>query len=280
MKKKNLSIFRLVMQIPMIIYSITIFMFLVVILITPFRAGSDIARGLLCVPKSFTVYNFQSAWETGLGIALTNSLILSALTCAVTILFGGLAGYAYSLLKFPLKKVFYQFSYVMIYISIVIICLPLFLQYRDLKLNNTYLGALIIFVGIRLPFSIFLFRNFFDEFQKELIEAGRIDGLNHIGILMKIIFPLSKGVSVTVIIFNFTAVWTDLLVGLLFMQKTEMLTLMVKIMYIFNVGPMATKATPLGQGFAGLLIGTIPILLIYGFTKKHYIQGLTMGSIK
>jgi ABC-type glycerol-3-phosphate transport system permease component len=268
------------MQIPMIIYSITILLFLVVILITPFREGADIARGLLRLPESFTLYNFQSAWETGLNLALRNSLLLAAVTCGITIVLGGLAGYAYSLLKFPLRNFFYQFSYVMIYISIVLICLPLFLQYRDLRLNNTYWGALIIFVGIRLPFSIFLFRNFFDEFSKELLEAGRIDGLGHLGTLLHIVFPLSKGVSVTVMIFNFTAVWTDLLVGLLFLQKSEMLTIMVKVMYIFNVGPMATKATPLGQGFAGLLIGTVPILILYAFTKKHYIEGLTMGSIK
>ncbi len=280
MNDRKISPFRLLMQIPMIIYSITILLFLVVILITPFREGADIARGLLRLPESFTLYNFQSAWETGLNLALRNSLLLAAVTCAITIVLGGLAGYAYSLLKFPLRNFFYQFSYVMIYISIVLICLPLFLQYRDLRLNNTYWGALIIFVGIRLPFSIFLFRNFFDEFSKELLEAGRIDGLGHLGTLLHIVFPLSKGVSVTVMIFNFTAVWTDLLVGLLFLQKSEMLTIMVKVMYIFNVGPMATKATPLGQGFAGLLIGTVPILILYAFTKKHYIEGLTMGSIK
>lgn len=280
MNTRQLSPFRLVMQVPMVVYSITILAFLVVILITPFRDGDDIARGLLCVPETFTLYNFQTAWETGLDMALRNSLILSVATCVVTIILGALAGYAYSLLNFPLRNFFYQFSYVMIYISIVLICLPLFLQYRDLKLNNTYLGSLIIFVGIRLPFSIFLFRNFFDEFSRELIEAGKIDGLGHLGTLRHIVFPLSKGVSVTVMIFNFTAVWTDLLVGLLFMQRSEMLTIMVKVMYIFNVGPMATKATPLGQGFAGLLIGTVPILVIYAFTKKHYIEGLTMGSIK
>ncbi len=264
----------------MIIYSLTILAFLVVILITPFREGNDIARGLLKIPQTFTLYNFKSAWDTGMKTALLNSLLLAVVTCAVTIVIGALAGYAYSFLKFPLRRFFYQFSYVMIYISIVLICLPLFLQYRSLRLNNTYLGALSIFIGIRLPFSIFLFRNFFDEFSRELVDAGKIDGLGHVGILSYIVFPLSKGVSITVMIFNFTAVWTDLLVGLLFMQKNEMLTLMVKVMYIFNVGPMATKATPLGQGFAGLLMGTVPILIIYAFTKKHYIDGLTMGSIK
>lgn len=280
MKRKKVSVFRLAMQIPMIIYSLTILAFLVVILITPFREGNDIARGLLKIPQTFTLYNFKSAWDTGMKTALLNSLLLAVVTCAVTIVIGALAGYAYSFLKFPLRRFFYQFSYVMIYISIVLICLPLFLQYRSLRLNNTYLGALIIFIGIRLPFSIFLFRNFFDEFSRELVDAGKIDGLGHVGILSYIVFPLSKGVSITVMIFNFTAVWTDLLVGLLFMQKNEMLTLMVKVMYIFNVGPMATKATPLGQGFAGLLMGTVPILIIYAFTKKHYIEGLTMGSIK
>ncbi len=280
MKRKKVSVFRLAMQIPMIIYSLTILAFLVVILITPFREGNDIAPGLLKIPQTFTLYNFKSAWDTGMKTALLNSLLLAVVTCAVTIVIGALAGYAYSFLKFPLRRFFYQFSYVMIYISIVLICLPLFLQYRSLRLNNTYLGALIIFIGIRLPFSIFLFRNFFDEFSRELVDAGKIDGLGHVGILSYIVFPLSKGVSITVMIFNFTAVWTDLLVGLLFMQKNEMLTLMVKVMYIFNVGPMATKATPLGQGFAGLLMGTVPILIIYAFTKKHYIEGLTMGSIK
>ncbi|MEI6386422.1 MAG: carbohydrate ABC transporter permease [Spirochaetota bacterium] len=279
-RKRRITWLELLLQIPFIAYSATILVICFLLVFTPFRSTADLARGILVSPNSFTFDNFADAWRNGLGIAIKNSMTLSLLTCLFTALLGGFAGYAFSFLRFRLRNGLYIFMYSGIYVSTMLIALPLFLQYRQLGLVNSMFGALLIFLGLRLPFSVYLFKNFFDEFSIELIEAARIDGLADLRIFFWIVMPLSVGVLSTVILFNFTAVWSDYLIGLLFLQKDSLMTIMPRIMNIFGSGPMVTQATPLGQGFAGLLVSTIPIIVIYALAKKHYITGLTLGSVK
>jgi len=279
-RKRKLTIGGMLLQIPFLLYSATIVAFCLLLVATPFRSTDDLARGILVRPNSFTLTNFADSWRNGLGTGVSNSMKLSVLTCLFTALLGGFAGYAFSFLRFRLRQGLYVFMYCGIYISTMLIALPLFLQYRQLGLVNSIFGALLIFIGLRLPFSVYLFKNFFDEFQIELIEAARIDGLSDMGIFFRIVTPLSVGVFSTVVLFNFTAVWSDYLIGLLFLQKQRLMTVMPMIMNIFGSGPMVTQATPLGQGFAGLLVSTLPVIIIYAIAKKHYVSGLMLGSVK
>ncbi len=279
-KVRKTTIGSVVVQVPFVLYSLTIVAMGLILIVTPFRSGQDLAYGLLGGPNHLGFGNFIDAWGSGLGYGVRNSFILGASTCALTILLGGIAGYAMSFMRFRFRRGFASFMNACIYVSTMLIALPLFLQYRDLHLVNNLFGALLIFLGLRLPFSVYLFKSYFDEFPSELIEAAKMDGVRDVRIFRSIVFPLSKGVVITVLLFNFTAVWTDYLIGLLFLQQNELMTLMPKIMYIFGAGPMVTQATSLGQGFAGLFIATLPIVIIYLLTKKYYVEGLTLGSLK
>ncbi len=279
-RSRKITLGAILVQVPFVFYSITIVAMCVVLLVTPFRSSLDLARGLLVVPQGLTFESFHDAWGSGLGTGARNSFILGASTCLLTIALGGIAGYAFSFMRFRFKRPIATFLNSCIYVSTMLIALPLFLQYRDLHLVNNLLGALLIFMGLRLPFSVYLFKSYFDEFSPELIEAAKMDGVSDLRIFARIVFPLSRGVVITVLLFNFTAVWTDYLIGLLFLQQDQLMTIMPKIMYIFGSGPMVTHATSLGQGFAGLLVATIPIVVIYFFTKRYYVEGLTLGSLK
>ncbi|MGA2379445.1 MAG: carbohydrate ABC transporter permease [Spirochaetia bacterium] len=279
-KVRKTTVGSVLIQAPFVLYSLTIVAMIIILVVTPFRSGNDLARGLLVKPTGFGLGNFRDAFDSGLGYGVRNSFILGASTCALTIFLGGIAGYAISFMKFRFRKGLASFMNACIYISTMLIALPLFLQYRDLHLVNNLLGALLIFLGLRLPFSVYLFKSYFDEFSPELIEAAKMDGVSDLRIFASIVFPLSRGVVITVLLFNFSAVWTDYLIGLLFLQQDKLMTIMPKIMYIFGSGPMVTHATSLGQGFAGLFVATLPIVVIYFFTKKYYIEGLTLGSLK
>jgi ABC-type glycerol-3-phosphate transport system permease component len=279
-KVRKTSVGSVLVQVPFVLYSLTIVAMVIILVVTPFRTGSDLARGLLVKPNGLGLGNFRDAFASGLGDGVRNSGILGVSTCALTIVLGGIAGYAISFMKFRFRRGLASFMNACIYVSTMLIALPLFLQYRDLHLVNNLFGALLIFLGLRLPFSVYLFKSYFDEFSPELIEAARMDGVSDLRTFWSIVFPLSKGVVITVLLFNFSAVWTDYLIGLLFLQQDQLMTIMPKIMYIFGSGPMVTHATSLGQGFAGLFVATLPIVLIYFFTKKYYVEGLTLGSLK
>jgi raffinose/stachyose/melibiose transport system permease protein len=279
-RMRKATVGSVLVQVPFVLYSLSIVAMVLILVITPFRSGNDLARGILVKPDSLGLGNFRDAFDSGLGYGVRNSFILGVSTCALTIFLGGIAGYAISFMKFHFRRGLASFMNACIYVSTMLIALPLFLQYRDLHLVNNLLGALLIFLGLRLPFSVYLFKSYFDEFSPELIEAAKMDGVSDLRIFWRIVFPLSKGVVITVLLFNFSAVWTDYLIGLLFLQQDALMTIMPKIMYIFGSGPMVTHATSLGQGFAGLFIATLPIVIIYFFTKKYYVEGLTLGSLK
>jgi len=272
---------KIIVQIIFISYAITIVIFLFVLIITPFRDASDIARGILTIPKSFTLGNFIAIWNSGLNIGFRNSMFFAISTCITTIIVGGLAGYGFVFLKFRFKNVLYKLIFSCIYIPIIIILIPLFMQYKELHLMDSFLGIIIIYTGIRIAFSVYLYRSYFEEFPSSIIDAAKIDGASEITILTKIIIPLSKAVTITIVIFNFMAIWADFLISLLFMQKANNATIMLSISNIFvNVVIQGGTVTNLATGYAGLLISTAPVILIYFFTRKYYLQGLTLGSIK
>jgi raffinose/stachyose/melibiose transport system permease protein len=271
---------KAIVHIIFISYSISVLVFVAILIITPLRTGKDVIRGILKIPNSFTFENFISIWNSGLNIGFRNSMFFGIVTCVLTIVIGGIAAYGFAFIKFRFKNVLYTFMFSGIFISTILILIPLFIQYRDLHLVNTFVGVLIIYTGVRLPFTIYLYRNYFEEFPMSIFEAAKIDGASEIGIFSRIILPLSKAVTITVILFNFISVWVDLLIGLLFLQKVDNQVIMFKIINIFTGQARPTQLTPLAEGFAGLFISTVPVIILYSFTKKYYIQGLTLGSVK
>ena len=133
------------MQIPFVLYSLTILIMCFILLMTPFRSSADLARGILTRPQGFTLENFIGIWKAGLSNGVMNSFFLASLTCVLTISFGALAGYAFTFFKFTGRTTLYLFIYSGIFISTMLIVLPLFLQYRDLHLVNNLFGTLLIF---------------------------------------------------------------------------------------------------------------------------------------
>lgn len=269
---------RILVQVVFVSYGITVLFFIVILLITPFRSPEDVARGILTIPNSFTFSNFINIWKGGFDVGFKNSMFFSISTCIITLIVGSLAGYAFSFLRFRLSRALYTFIFSCMFISIMLISIPLFMQYKNLGLINSFLGVLIIYVGIRLPFTVFIFKNFFDEFPVSIIEAAKIDGINDIGILTRIVIPLSKPVAITVILFNFATIWADFMIGLFFLQRNENVIVMLRVLSIFHGG--ISRTAPLSVGYAGLLIVAIPVILLYFLGKKYYIEGLILGSIK
>jgi ABC-type glycerol-3-phosphate transport system permease component len=142
-------------------------------------------------------------------------------------------------------------------------------------LVNSYQGTILIYTGLLLPFSIYLMTNFFRSIPREIIEAARIDGCSNLGVFWRIMLPLSAPAVITLIVVNALWVWNELLIALVFMQKDELKTLMVGISALRSRNYVDIPAT-----MAGLLIATIPIVVVYIFGQRFFIRGLTSGAVK
>lgn len=267
---------KAIVQIIFIIFSITIVFAFYYLIVNSLKTEQEFAKSQFFLPGSLNFNNIINVWKNGgIDIAVKNSFILGISTVMLTLLFGSLAAYAFAFLRFRLKKFLYLTIISTMYFSPMILVLPLFLQFIDMGLNNTYIGAIAIHTALRLAFSIFLLTTFFRGIPIEVIEAATIDGSSRLRILKNIILPLSTPALLSLMLLNFYGVWNDLLIGVLFLQKPELKPVMVAIS-LFRSKDFSSVTNI----FAASLIATIPILIIYGITQKFFVKGMTLGSIK
>jgi ABC-type glycerol-3-phosphate transport system permease component len=178
-------------------------------------------------------------------------------------------------MEFPGKRTLFNVLLSLMVVPPVVMLVPLFVSMVRLKLVNTYPGTTLIYVGLLLPFSVYMMTNFFRTIPKEIMEAARMDGATNFGVFWRIMMPLSAPAVITLIVVNALWVWNELLIALVFMQKDELKTLMVGITALRSKNYVDIPAT-----MAGLLIATIPIVVLYMFGQKYFIRGLVSGAVK
>ena len=146
---------------------------------------------------------------------------------------------------------------------------------KVMGLVNTRASVILIYVGIMLPMTIYLMRNFMKTVPDSLIDAARIDGCSSLKALYKIMIPLCIPALITSSLVNIVWVWNELLISLVFLQKESLRTLMVGITLFKG---RFTLNIPVIM--AGLVIATIPVVLVYIFAQKHLVEGMLAGSVK
>ncbi|WP_247747370.1 carbohydrate ABC transporter permease [Alkalihalobacillus sp. BA299] len=204
---------------------------------------------------------------------MLNSLIFTTGILIFGLIVNSMAGYALARFNFPLRHFWLAVIIATLIIPPESIFLPLYVLIYNFGWVNTYTGLIVPFVAN--AFSIFLFRQFFLDFPKEIEEAARIDGCSQIGIFLKIIVPLSKPIFATVAIFTFINHWNDFLWPLVVATEDRMRTIQIGLQYFMNQPPVQW-----GQVMAALTVTTIPMILIFVFLQRYYIQGLTHTGSK
>jgi len=164
--------------------------------------------------------------------------------------------------------------------------IPTFLLVKDLGLLNSY-WALILPAAIN-PFSLIIIKNFFQELPGELEESAKMDGATEIGILWRILLPLSKPVLATFALFYAVGIWNDFMSPLLYLSDNSKWTLQMYLRQVtaasdlLGTGNVDPNYIPPEQGikFAVIVVATLPILIFYPFLQKHFAKGMLIGSVK
>jgi putative aldouronate transport system permease protein len=164
--------------------------------------------------------------------------------------------------------------------------IPTFLLIKDLGLLNSY-WALILPAAIN-PFSLIIIKNFFQELPAELEESAKMDGATEIGILWRILLPLSKPVLATFALFYAVGIWNDFMSPLLYLSDNSKWTLQMYLRQVtassdlLGSGNVDPNYIPPEQGikFAVIVVATLPILIFYPFLQKHFAKGMLIGSVK
>jgi len=154
--------------------------------------------------------------------------------------------------------------------------IPQFIILRDLNLLNTYTGIIIGYIAGHQAFSIFIIRTFFDAQPKELFEAARIDGCSEIKTYYHIALPLIKPILSTVAIMTLLAMWNDFLWPLIVASDPDMMPVALGLLrytrtfQVVQYGPM----------FAAFFVASLPLIILFLFLMRSFVEGLTTGAVK
>jgi len=244
--------------------------------VSAFKTKSEYIGNKFGLPQAVFFDNFVTAFAgEKFFIRFANSTILTVGAVALSLLIACLAAYAFARMEFTGKRLIFNALLSLMVIPPVVVLVPLFVSMVKLKMVNTYYGTTLIYVGLLLPFSTYLMTNFFRTVPYEILDAARIDGCSNLGVLWRIVMPLSAPAMITLVVVNALWVWNELLIALVFMQKDELKTLMVGIAALRSKNYVDIPAT-----MAGMLIATIPIVVLYMFGQRYFIRGLTAGAVK
>jgi multiple sugar transport system permease protein len=202
-----------------------------------------------------------------------NSLFIAVVGTALNLLFNSMAGYALARLSFPGKKSLFIIILAVLMIPGQVTMIPNFLILKELGWLNTYQGMIV--PGMVNATFIFMMRQFFINFPKELEEAAELDGLSKFGTFFKIVLPLAKPALAAQTIFVFMGFWNDFMKPLIVMSDENMFTL--------TLGLNTFKGQYISYWnyiMAASMVFTLPILLIYAFFNKYFIKGISFTGGK
>lgn len=279
MKKMSLSN-KILIYIMLTVVAL-VFMFpLIWMLVSSFKddAGifSDITGIKAFLPsfKADVLFNYKEVLtRIPLVKAMLNSFSYIIIVILLGLIVNSMAGYAFARLKFPGKNIIFSLLLAVMVIPAQTVMLPQFSIIYKLGLSNSYLA--LILPTIASPMYIFLFRQNFLGIPESIEEAAKLDGASALRIFFQLIMPLAKPIYATVTILVFIALWNDFVWPVMVISDTSKQTIQMALSSLFSISPVNY-----GNVMAGLMIVTIPVLVIFLSLQKYYVAGVASTGAK
>ena len=239
------------------------------------KSNKEIFGGnIIGFPENWQWENYVKIFERAhLGRYLFNSVVVTGLTIAFTLVLSAMATYAIVRLKWKLSKLVYFIFLTGMMLSIHAVLLPLFVNMKPIL--DTYWALILPYVAFAMPTAILLMVGTLESLPKELEEAAFIDGANIYRVFWQIIMPLMKPILSTVAILTFLSSWNEMMLAIASVSGEKYKTITVGVNDM--VGKYSTKCGLIG---AGLTIATIPTLILYVVLSKNIQKSLAMGAVK
>jgi raffinose/stachyose/melibiose transport system permease protein len=204
-----------------------------------------------------------------------NTVIVSSASVFITLLVAALAAWGFAHWAFRGRDAVLGVLVALMVVPPVVLLVPLFVFGVRIGQISTFRLVILIYVGLMLPFSIFMLTNFFRTIPASMIEAAVIDGASSWRVFRRIVLPLSAAPLVTLGVVNLLWVWNELLIALVFLQDDSKKTLMVGI-----TGFQSRYSLNVPAIMAGLTLATLPIVTVYIFGQRFFVRGLVAGALK
>jgi raffinose/stachyose/melibiose transport system permease protein len=242
------------------------------------RTTDEILRNYYGLPIPAHWDKFYEAW-TRFGFAnyLTNSVVVTAGSIAIVTVVGAMAAYVLGRprFEFPGRNALFGLIFLSIMFPPQIMLLALYQLLAKYGLINTRLGLILVYAAAELPFTIYILRSFFALIPVEIEDAARIDGCSEWKMFIKVMVPIAWPAIATTVILNFLLFWTEFTYAVVLVTDQSARTLPLAVMFLrgetfVDVGMLAT----------GMMISTIPVIVLYIFLSEWFVKGMTMGAVK
>ncbi|MFV8182239.1 MULTISPECIES: carbohydrate ABC transporter permease [unclassified Streptomyces] len=224
------------------------------------------------LPSSFGLFdNMHQAWDKAqLGPAMGNSLLYAVVSALAAVVLA--SGAAFATIVMPVKRqaLWFWLIYSGTLLPLQVFIRPLFLSYAKSSLYDTQIGLVLIYTAIAVPFAFFVMRNYALTLPREVVEAARMDGASWWRLFWQIHVPLSRSAMIAVFVFQFVAVWNDLMFGITLTTSRNIRPVMAALADLqgnyTNVGPPVV--------LAGALLVSLPTLVLFFSAQRFFISSL------
>lgn len=253
-----------------IIFLIPVYM----VLVTSFKSIDQVGvTSMWAFPTSFTLDSFVRAFNL-LSPNMVNSLILVAFAVPISAILGSLNGYVLSKWRFPGANIIFPLMLFGMFIPYQAVLIPMVQFLRSVGMYGGLPGLILVHVVYGLPITTLIFRNYYAEIPRELLESGQIDGAGFFGIYRWIMLPISAPGFVVVLIWQFTQIWNEFLFAVTITSPgSQPITVALQNM-------SGSQIVEWNLQMAGALLAALPTLIVYILLGRYFIRGLLAGSVK
>ncbi|QGQ99951.1 carbohydrate ABC transporter permease [Paenibacillus psychroresistens] len=240
------------------------------------KTNIQILKSPLSLPTSLSFASYSKLLhQISFGTYFLNSTVVSVVSVTLILLFGVFASFYIARFPFRWNSALFFFFLLGMMIPIKLGIVPLFLLMKQLGLLDSLWSLISVYTAVGLPLAILILTGFFRTLPKELEEAARIDGSSDFGVLWHVLLPLIRPALGTVMIMNFLASWNDFFFPLIFIQDNLKKTIPVGMLSLFG-----EYSTDLSMLFAGLTLSSLPMIILFFFASKQFMDGMTAGAVK
>ncbi len=220
--------------------------------------------------------NYADAWRQ-LYPVLLNTVFVGVVSAGGMVFLASLSAYVFARHRFPGSDAVFYAIIALLMIPGVLTLIPLFLLVKDLGLLNTFWALILPYIAGGQAFAIFVLRSFIAGQPEEIFESARIDGADEFTIYRRIALPMAKPILGTLTILALLSTWNDYIWPSVTLRNPELWTISLKLV---SFSSQWANLQQYGPMFAGYVIASIPLLILFMFTMRLFIEGLASGAIK
>lgn len=274
-RNKHLSLGSIITMIMLLSIAALILYPLFWMFVSSFKSYKEIYSDVWGLPANWLVENYALAWKGGIADYFLNSLQITVVVIIAVILLSTLAAYGLSRFRSRLVDVLLVLIMAGLMVNPQVCLIPLYKMLDTVGLLDTKLALILPYIAFRLPLSVLLVRSHFLSIPKEIVESAIVDGCSELKIYLKIYLPMSRPIISTVALLTAYYAWNEFLFAIIFISSEGNKTIPSGLMNFRDA-----LQTNWGVLLAGMVIASLPMIILLIFTQKQLIRGLSEGSVK